>query len=142
MTREAKRQGRPPCPAEGAAEAVKLIKIFKKRANLTDVALADAICFNQSTVSRTLGKTPPTWTECMHKLYDYAVNQPHLTNVGQTIDPTNNAEDTLRKAALDAWDGTPDGLDRLVKVLTTLRDYRRPRKRPSNKHHAAASSKE
>lgn len=128
MVSEARGRGRPSSPTEGAADAVDKINTLKKRLKMTDDVLAKLIGVNQTTVSRALGRREPAWTPSMRKLCEYAENM-HLLAEGRIgTAQGGKAEDTLKQAVLDAWDGTPEGLNSLVRVLVTLRDYRRPKK--------------
>ena len=128
MASEAKVRGRPPSSTDGAAAAVNKIKSLKKRLKITDEALAEAIGVDQTSVTRALSRKVSAWTPSMQKLWKYAVNKFELAEEDGGPAFGELAEDTLRQAVLDAWDGTPDGLNSLVRVLATLRDFRRPNK--------------
>lgn len=87
---------------------------------MNDQQLADAAGMNQSSVSRALSRNPPTPTPSLRKLCNYAEN---------TIGPTAGsgfseaAKARLAEVATAAWDGTPQGLNRLVAILQLLGQY-------------------
>ena len=120
--------GRPRSRIEGAREAVEAIRALQGRLNLTDEALATRVGVDQSSVSRALNREPPAWTPSLHKLWNYVETQ-------MRSDGTGGAESSplemLSRAAFEAWDGTPDGLDRLVRLLAILRELRGRRTRSS-----------
>lgn len=106
---------------DGAQEAVRRVRSLQKHLNLSDEALATRVGINQSSVSRALTRKPPAWTPSLHKLWRYAENHEAQD---QGAEKEVVATETLGRAALEAWDGTQEGLDRLVRLLAVLREFR------------------
>ena len=81
---------------------------------ITDQALARSVGISQSNVSRALNRRPAAWTPSLHKLYIYAIN---ISQRGGPVDFETYGKETLARAGMEAWDGTQEGLDRLVRLL-------------------------
>ncbi len=107
--------GRPVSPEEGAVEAVALVVKLKNSLRLKDAALAELVGVNQSSVHRALNRRPPRLTPTLAELCNYA--KKCLSN--NAAEHAESGREQLAKAAARVWDGSPEGLD---KLLTFLRD--------------------
>jgi hypothetical protein len=94
---------------------------MQKSFDMSDQALADATGMHQSSVSRALGRDPPVLTPSLIKLCNYAESVV-LPSAG--ADFAALARSRLAEVATAAWDGTPQGLNRLVSILQLLGQYR------------------
>jgi len=113
-------RGRPPSRAEGAQEAVNKIRALQKALGLNDQALADRVRIAQTSVGRALNRKPPVWSPSLKRIWAYAENM----GENSTADARKSAAArTLSDAALKAWDGTEEGLSRLVRILNLLGQY-------------------
>lgn len=110
--------GRPRSPEKGAVEAVALVLKFKTAFQLSDAALADLVGVNQSSVHRALHQRSPRLTPTLAELCNYAKKRLG-DDVAQHAD---RGREQLAKAVARVWDGSPEGLD---KLLTLLRDLGR-----------------
>jgi hypothetical protein len=90
---------------------------------LSDDALGQAAGVHQSSVSRALGRKPPTFTPSLRKLCNYAENV--IAPLEVTTDFEAAARSRLSESVADAWDGTPAGLNGLLAVLKALGQLRR-----------------
>jgi transcriptional regulator with XRE-family HTH domain len=116
------KRGRPRSSIDGADAAVERIKALQESLGLTERALADRVGINQSSVSRALRRVPPAWSPSLKKIWEYAENIESVDGSGSDYVV---ARETLTTAALDAWDGTASGLDRLVQLLVALGRYKK-----------------
>lgn len=107
--------GRPVSPEEGAVEAVAFVVRFKESHNLRDAALAQLVGVNQSSVHRALNRRPPRLTPTLTELCNYAKRQLAVDSIQQAA----SGREQLAKAVAGVWDGSPEGLN---KLLTFLRD--------------------
>ncbi|MBH5371549.1 hypothetical protein [Bradyrhizobium glycinis] len=108
--------GRPISPEEGAVEAVALVKSFKRARKISDKALGDLIGVNQSSVHRALSRQPPRLTPTLQKLCDYAKKVMRIEGGRQV----QSAKQQLATAVEGVWDGSPEGLNRLLVLLRDL----------------------
>jgi hypothetical protein len=115
------RRGRPASPVEGAENAVAIVRALKKSFGLNDQALANATGMHQSSVSRALGREPPLLTPSLIRLCNYAKN---AIAPSEGTDFAEAARSRLTEVATAAWDGTPQGLNRLISILQLLGQYR------------------
>lgn len=112
------RKGRPPGPAEGAADAVKAIIDLRNRLKISERRLAHQVGLHQTTVNRLLNSKKPVWTSALSALSAYEKSQ-------QAEQPVRAAdENRLRQAAVDLWDGTSADADNLLRVFRSLRDLK------------------
>ena len=98
-----------------------VVRAMQKSFGMNDQALADATGMHQSSVSRALGRNPPVLTPSLLKLCNYAESV--VIPTGE-VDFTAVARSRLAEVATAAWDGTPQGLNRLVSILQLLGQYR------------------
>lgn len=89
---------------------------------MTVRGLAIAAGMQQSSVHRALGRKPPTLTPSLQQLSNYAekelaINAPAFGD---------RARSKLAEEAAAAWDGTPQGLDKLLGILKLLGQFRTP----------------
>jgi hypothetical protein len=110
--------GRPVSPMEGAVEAVACVKMLKNKLKISDSALARLVDVDQSSVHRSLSRRPPRLTPTLLKLCDYA--KKHLKIDG--AEQVDSAKDQLAKAVSGVWDGSPEGLNKLLTLLRDLGD--------------------
>jgi hypothetical protein len=110
--------GRPISPTEGAVEAVACVETLKKRLKIPDSALARLVDVDQSSVHRALSRRPPRLTPTLLKLCDYAKKRLKIDG-GEQVD---SAKDQLAKAVSGVWDGSPEGLNKLLTLLRDLGD--------------------
>lgn len=110
--------GRPSSPLDGAIEAVASINELKKQLNISDDDLAERIGVVQSSVYRALNRRPPKLTPTLQKLCKYAKK----ISVGQSRDVRLDARSQLAAAAEGIWDGSPEGLNKLLALLRNLED--------------------
>ncbi|WP_145963650.1 hypothetical protein [Bradyrhizobium algeriense] len=97
-------------------EAVALVQSFKRSRKLSDKALGDLVDVNQSSVHRALSRKPPRLTPTLQKLCGYAKK-------GTRIDAGRQAESAkqqLATAVEGVWDGSPEGLNKLLVLLRDL----------------------
>lgn len=119
----ARRPGRPESPTDGARQAVNTIRAVQRRLSITDEALAKRAGVDQSSVSRALRRDPPAWTPSLRKLWTYAENQASDAQPGAG----EPGVDRIARAVRAAWDGTPEGMDLLLRLLALARELRRRR---------------
>jgi transcriptional regulator with XRE-family HTH domain len=110
-------RGRPTSPTQGALEAVANVRDLKKTLGYSDKDIADKIGVNQSSVNRALGRVPLRWTPTLVKICNYAENVLEAKS-GEDFQETGKAR--LADAVAEVWDGTPDSLDRLLRLLHLL----------------------
>ncbi len=110
--------GRPVSPEEGAVEAVAWVEKLKNELNLGDSALARLVSVDQSSVHRALSRRPPRLTPTLVKLCNYAKKRLAVDS-SQQID---NGKEPLAKAVSGVWDGSPEGLNKLLTFLRDLGD--------------------
>jgi len=82
---------------------------------LRDTKLAELIDVDQSSVHRALNRKPPRLTPTLQKLCNYAKKRLAVDGSRQA----DNGKEQLAKAVAGVWDGSPEGLN---KLLTLLRD--------------------
>lgn len=99
-----------------------MVRAMQKSFDMNDQALADATGMHQSSVSRALSRDPPLLTPSLIKLCNYAKN---VVVPSAGADFAAVARSRLTEVATAAWDGTPQGLNRLVSILQLLGQYRR-----------------
>jgi hypothetical protein len=110
--------GRPAGPTEGAVEAVACVEKLKNRRNLNDSVLARLVGVDQSSVHRALSRRPPRLTPTLLKLCNYAEKN-------LKVDGTHHDDDAkaqLTKAVASVWDGSAEGLNKLLTLLRNLGD--------------------
>jgi hypothetical protein len=100
---------------------VAVVRAMQKSFEMNDQALADATGMHQSSVSRALGRDPPVLTPSLMKLCNYAES---VVAPSAGADFTAVARSRLAEVASAAWDGTPQGLNRLVSILQLIGQYR------------------
>lgn len=110
--------GRPVSPIEGAVEAVAWVERLKKELDLHDSALARLVRVDQSSVHRALSRRPPRLTPTLVKLCNYAKNRLAVDN-SQQLD---SGKEQLSNAVSGVWDGSPEGLNKLLTFLRDLGD--------------------
>lgn len=109
-------RGRPASPVDGAAEAVARVRALKKHLKISDSALARRVGVNQSSINRALSRKPPRLTPTLKHLCNYAENEFPTTS----RDFARNGRDQLARAVVSVWDGSPEGLERLLALLRLL----------------------
>ena len=110
---------RPKSPSEGAAATVRRIQAIKQRLGLSDAELARLVGSTQSSVFRALTQERPGMTPSLKLLREFADSQaPDATR-----DSIERA--LLHRAAEAAWDGTPDGLRHILRLLETVGEMQR-----------------
>jgi hypothetical protein len=115
----ATKMGRPPGSAVGAQVAVEKIRQIQSEFRLNDRTIASLAGVAQPSVGRALNRNPPIWTPSLSKLFAYA----QMIEKGSNADARKfAAAQALSAAALEAWDGTENGLARLVQILDLLRN--------------------
>lgn len=119
------KRGRPTSPSEGAEKAVALIRALQNERQWTDRRLALAAGMQQSSVHRALGRKPPKLTPSLKQLCNYAENELSVDQPAFGV----LARSRLGEEAVAAWDGTPEGLDKLLGILKLLGEYRALRER-------------
>lgn len=108
--------GRPVSSEEGALEAVALVQRLKISERLSDKALGDLVDVNQSSVHRALSRKPPRLTPTLQKLCNYAKKVTRI-DAGPRAE---SAKQQLATAVEDVWDGSPEGLNKLLVLLRDL----------------------
>jgi hypothetical protein len=103
---------------EGAVEAVACVEMLKNRLNLRDSALARLVNVDQSSVHRALRRRPPRLTPTLLILCNYAKKRLQIDDTEQV----DSAQDQLAKAVAGVWDGSPEGLNKLLALLRDLGD--------------------
>ena len=118
--------GRPKSRADGAAEAIAIVKEFMKSHGLSGVRLGKLAGVGQSSVSRALNQSDPIFTPSLKDLLHYVTSHRGETGLPDDADGVEPepAASRLQKAALDAWDGTEAGLEKLVRILGDLKNFR------------------
>lgn len=111
---------RPISPTEGALEAVQSVRRFKRRFALSDAALGRLVQADQSSVHRALNRPRPVWTPTLRKLWDYAKTAGSIRD-----EPRRQGRKAIAQAFDDAWDGTAEGLDRLLRLLAIISEIER-----------------
>jgi hypothetical protein len=110
--------GRPVSPTEGAVEAVAWVEKLKDELNLHDSALAKLVKADQSSVHRALNRRPPRLTPTLAKLCNYAKNRLAVDSSQEA----DSGKEQLAKAVSGVWDGSPEGLNKLLTFLRDLGD--------------------
>jgi hypothetical protein len=110
--------GRPVSPIEGAVEAVAWVERLKNTLDLSDSALARLVRVDQSSVHRALSRRPPRLTPTLVKLCNYA-KKCLAVDSSQQID---SGKKQLSNAVSGVWDGSPEGLNKLLTFLRDLGD--------------------
>lgn len=105
-------------PEEGAVEAVAWVERLKKQQDLSDSGLADLIGVDQSSVHRALNRKPPRLTPTLQELCNYAKK----SFVVDGAERATNGKEQLAKAIAGIWDGSPQGLNKLLVLLRDLGD--------------------
>lgn len=98
-----------------------VVRAMQKSLDMNDQTLADATGMHQSSVSRALSRDPPLLTPSLIKLCNYAKN---IVIRDSGAEFAAAARSRLTEVATAAWDGTPQGLNRLVSILQLLGQYR------------------
>lgn len=107
--------GRPLSTEEGAVEAVAYVRSLQNKLEIKDSALGRLVGVNQSSVHRALSRKPPRLTPTLVKLCNYAKKRLSVDDAQQA----DSGKEQLAKAVAGVWDGSPEGLN---KLLTFLRD--------------------
>jgi transcriptional regulator with XRE-family HTH domain len=110
--------GRPVSPAEGAVEAVACVRTLQERLKISDSALARLVGVNQSSVHRALSRKPPRLTPTLSMLCNYAKKRLRIDGAHQV----DSGRDQLARAVAGVWDGSPEGLNKLLALLRDLSD--------------------
>lgn len=97
-------------------EAVALVKCYQKSCRIRDKALGDLVGVNQSSVHRALNRNPPRLTPTLQKLCFY-VKRATRIDAGHRAE---SAKQQLATAVEGVWDGSPEGLNKLLVLLRDL----------------------
>lgn len=108
--------GRPPSPETGAVEAVARVRKFQEHKKIHDSALGKMVGVNQSSVHRALSRKPPRFTPTLRRLCDYAIIASKIDDAPRV----DSAREQLTRAVEGVWDGSPEGLNRLLALLRDL----------------------
>jgi hypothetical protein len=108
--------GRPLSSEKGAVEAIALVRELQKRLVLRDKATGELVGVSQSSVHRALSRRPPRLTPTLVKLCNYAKNR--LQKDG--LAAADGAKEQLARAVERVWDGSPEGLNKLLVLLRDL----------------------